>query len=438
MSAPAPLQPLHAVDARAPTRLGWWLLLAGFGGFLAWAALAPLDKGVPVSGTVMVSGNRQALQHPTGGTVRRILARDGDSVQAGQPLLELDDQALQAQAEALRAQLIGSRASAARLAAERDGAASIDFDPWLLARAEDPLTLASLELQRQLFASRRQALALELDGLAQTLAGNEAQLGGLRALHSSKRAQLRVLDEQLLGLRELAADNYIPRNRLLDVERQRAELIGLLADDAGRIGQLQRQIAELRLRAAQRREQFQEQVRSQLAETQIRSEELHHRLAGVEAELQRTLLRAPASGLVVGLSVFTEGGVVAPGQALLEIVPQDQPLLVEGRLSPALVDKVHPGLPVELLFTAFEQRTTPRVAGTLELVSADRLQDERSGEPYYAIRIRVGEEALQQLAGLRIRPGMPVEAFISTGERSLLNYLFKPLLDRTHLALAED
>jgi protease secretion system membrane fusion protein len=242
----------------------------------------------------------------------------------------------------------------------------------------------------------------------------------------------------LLGLRELAADNYIPRNRLLDVERQRAELIGLLADDAGRIGQLQRQIAELRLRAAQRREQFQEQVRGQLAEAQIRSEELHHRLAGVEAELQRTLLRAPASGLVVGLSVFTEGGVVAPGQALLEIVPQDQPLLVEGRLSPSLVDKVHPGLPVELLFTAFEQRTTPRVAGTLELVSADRLQDERSGEAYYAIRIRVGEDAMQQLAGLRIRPGMPVEAFISTGERSLLNYLFKPLLDRTHLALAED
>ncbi|MBN7823080.1 biotin/lipoyl-binding protein, partial [Bowmanella yangjiangensis] len=156
MSAPAPVQGLHAVDAGAPTRLGWWLLLVGFGGFLAWAALAPLDRGVPVSGTVMVSGNRQAVQHPVGGTVRRILARDGDMVQAGQALLELDDQALRAQAEALRAQLIGSRASADRLAAERDTAEHIDFDPWLLARGDDVLVSASLELQRQLFASHQQ------------------------------------------------------------------------------------------------------------------------------------------------------------------------------------------------------------------------------------------------------------------------------------------
>ncbi|OEC33317.1 membrane fusion protein, protease secretion system [Pseudomonas cuatrocienegasensis] len=438
MSAPAQVYPLPTADARSPARLGWWLLLGGFGGFLLWAALAPLDKGVPVSATVMVSGNRQAVQHPTGGRVLRILARDGERVSAGQALLELDGEALAAQADALRAQLIGSRASEARLAAERDAAEAIDFHPWLLQRPDDPLVVASLELQRQLFASRRQSLALELDGLAQTLAGSEAQLGGLQALRNSKQAQLRVLDEQLVGLRELAADNYIPRNRLLDIERQRVELSGLLADDFARIGQLQRQIAELRLRAGQRRAAFQEQVRSQLAEAQIRSEELHHRLLGVELEQRRTLLRAPAGGLVVGLSVFTEGGVVSPGQALMEIVPEDQPLLVEGRLSPALVDKVHPGLAVELLFSAFEQSSTPRVTGLVELVSADRLQDERSGEPYYALRIRVDEAGTRQLAGLRIRPGMPVEAFVRTGERSLLNYLFKPLLDRTHLAMAEE
>ncbi|MDH0703615.1 HlyD family type I secretion periplasmic adaptor subunit, partial [Pseudomonas toyotomiensis] len=358
--------------------------------------------------------------------------------QAGQALLELDDQALRAQAEALRAQLIGSRASADRLSAERDAAEHIDFDPWLLARGDDALVSASLELQRQLFASRQQALRLELEGLAQNLAGSEAQLDGLRALRSSKQAQLRMLDEQLLGLRELAAEQYIPRNRLLDIERQRAELFGLVADDSGRIGQLQRQIAELRLRAGQRREAFQEQVRSQLAEAQIRSEELRHRLAALEVELQQVVLRAPAAGQVVGLSVFTEGGVVAPGQALMEIVPEHQPLQVEGRLSPALVDKVHAGLPVELLFSAFEQSTTPRVPGTVQLVSADRLEDERSGDAYYAVRIRVDDAGMQQLGALRIRPGMPVEAFVRTGERSLLNYLFKPLLDRTHLALAED
>ena len=338
----------------------------------------------------------------------------------------------------MRVQFIGTRASENRLLAERDGLGAITFDLQLQAWQAEPLVSAVLASQQQLFDSRRQALALELDGLAQGSAGSESQLHGLQAVKQGKQAQEKALAEQLAGLRELARDGYIARNRLLDTERLYAELNGALADDIGRIGLLQRQIVEMRLRIGQRREEYQTEVRAQLAEAQTRSEDVRHRLAGVEFELANSQVRAPADGIVVGLSVFTEGGVISPGQQLMEIVPEHEPLLVEGRVPVNLVDKVHPGLPVELMFSAFNQSTTPRVAGEVTLVSADRLVDERTDEPYYTLRAQVSEAGMHALGDVAIRPGMPVEAFVRTGERSLLNYLFKPLADRTHMALVEE
>lgn len=433
-----PLADVLPIDERRHTRLGWWLVLAGFGGFLLWAALAPLDKGVAVSGKVMVSGNRKVVQHPGGGIIEHISVRDGDRVKAGQVLLRLNETALKAQADSLRVQFIGSRASENRLLAERDGLDAVTFDPLLQAWQADPLLASVLASQRQLFHSRRQALALELDGLEQGIAGSESQMRGLQAVRQGKQAQEKALAEQLAGLRELAREGYIARNRLLDTERLYAELNGALADDIGRIGQLQRQIMEMHLRIGQRREEYQKEVRTQLAEAQTRSEDVRHRLAGVEFELANSQVRAPADGIVVGLSVFTEGGVISPGQQLMEIVPEHESLLIEGRVPVNLVDKVHPGLPVELMFSAFNQSTTPRVAGEVTLVSADRLVDERTDEPYYTLRAQVSEQGMRDLGDVVIRPGMPVEAFVRTGERSLLNYLFKPLADRTHMALVEE
>jgi len=250
--------------------------------------------------------------------------------------------------------------------------------------------------------------------------------------------QRAALEEQLRGLRQLASEGYVPRNRLLDSERLLAQVNGEIAGDLGSLGSTRRQILELRLRMAQRREKFQEEVRGSLADAQVRAEELRNRLASARFDLANSEVRAPVAGLVVGQEVFTEGGVIAPGQQLMEILPERQPLLVDARLPVEMVDKVRVGLPVELMFSAFSQSTTPRVEGEVTLVSADRLLDERSEAPYYRVRIRVGEEGVRRLAGLEIRPGMPVEAFVRSGERSLLNYLFKPLADRTHLALGEE
>ncbi|CAM5423169.1 HlyD family type I secretion periplasmic adaptor subunit [Pseudomonas fragi] len=426
------------LDDTRYSRLGWLLMLGGFLGFLGWAALAPLDKGVAVSGKVMVSGHRKVVQHPSGGIVDRIDVRDGDKVAAGQVLIRLKETPLLGQAQSLRSQFYGSLASEARLNAERDGVASVSFPVELTALAAEPEVASNLALQRQLFDSRRQALLLDQQGIDESIAGAEAQLRGVRDSQASKVLQRTALTEQLQGLRELAREGYIPRNRLLDSERVYAQVLGSISEDYGRIGQLQRQVLEMRLKIRQLAEEYQKEVRTQLADTRVRTEDLRNRLASAEFELANSQLRAPVAGIVVGLDVFTEGGVIKPGQALMEIVPQGEPLLVEARVPVELADKVHAGLPVELMFSAFSQSTTPRVAGEVTLVSADRQVDERTDEPYYTLRAQVSEAGMAQLAGLQIRPGMPVEAFVRTGERSMLNYLFKPLLDRTHMALVEE
>ena len=426
------------LDDTRYARLGWLLMLGGFLGFLGWAALAPLDKGVAVSGKVMVSGHRKVVQHPSGGVVERIDVRDGDKVAAGQVLIRLKETPLLGQAQSLRSQFYGSLASEARLNAERDGVASVSFPTELTALASEPEVASNLALQRQLFDSRRQALLLDQQGIDESIAGAEAQLRGVRDSQASKVLQRTALTEQLLGLRELAREGYIPRNRLLDSERVYAQVLGSISEDYGRIGQLQRQVLKMRLKIRQLAEEYQKEVRTQLADTRVRTEDLRNRLASAEFELANSQLRAPVAGIVVGLDVFTEGGVIKPGQALMEIVPQGEPLLVEARVPVELADKVHAGLPVELMFSAFSQSTTPRVAGEVMLVSADRQVDERTDEPFYTLRAQVTEAGMAQLAGLQIRPGMPVEAFVRTGERSMLNYLFKPLLDRTHMALVEE
>lgn len=425
-------------DAARFSRIGWWITSVGVGGFLLWAALAPLDQGVPVSGSVVSATNRKAVQHQSGGTIREILVREGDVVRAGQVLVRFQDEQSRSHADASRAQLFHARAAEARLIAERDGMPKIRFPAELESVRNDPAAASHIALQEQLFVSRQMALRNELAAYDENIAGLKMQIAGLTEARENKKQQLALIGEQLAGLRELAKEGYVPRNRVLDLERTQAQLSAAFSEDLGSIGRAQRQVAELGMRRLQRQQEYQKEVRQQLADVQKEAEVLGHRLSAQAFELDNLQVRAPVDGTVVGMNVFTQGGVVGSGFRMMDIVPGSDPLIVEGQVPVEFVDKVRDGLPVELIFSAFDRNSTPRIPGIVTHVSADRLVDDRSGMPYYKVKAKVAPEAARLVSDLGIQAGMPVELFIRTGERTLMNYLFKPILDRAHMALTED
>jgi protease secretion system membrane fusion protein len=427
-------------DPRAYSRLGWFIVLFGVIGFLLWASFAPLDKGVPMSGYVAKESNRKAVQHLQGGIVDDILVKDGDHVKAGQVLVRMNKVNAKAEADMVAAQYFTARLSEARLTAERDGQGSITFPQELAPYKNDPRVVDVLTVQNQLFNSRRDALRNELAATEEGIAGLKSQIGGQQASRDSKKEQLAILKEQMNNLRDLAKDGYVARARLLDVERQYAQTAGAIAEDTGSIGHAQAQITELNLRRAQRLAEYQREVRTQLADAQKEADALSSKMAAGQYALQNVELKAPVDGTVMGVNVFTKGGVVAAGFKMMDIVPDADALVIEGNLPINLVDKVHPGLPVEFIFAAFNQSKTPHIPGSIETVSADRFVDEHNGQPFYKVTAKVSAKGMKMLAEnkLEIRPGMPVELFVRTGERSLMSYLLKPVFDRAHTSLTEE
>lgn len=417
-------------------RMGWILTLIGAGSFFAWASLAPLDEGIPVQGTVVVSGKRKAVQSLGAGVVSQILVREGQAVHQGEPLFRLDQTQVQADVQSLRAQYRMAWASTARWQSERDNLQQVSFPPEL-SNNPDPRLALVLEGQQQLFSSRREAFAREQSALKASIEGATRQLAGMRRARGDLTAQADSLRQQLNNLRPLAENGYIPRNRLMEYERQLSQVQQDVAQNTGESGRIEQGILESRLKLAQHIDEYQKEVRTQLADAQLKSLTLEQQLASAGFDLQHSEITAPADGIAVNLGVHTEGAVVRAGETLLEIVPQGTRLEVEGRLPVNLVDRVGSELPVDILFTAFNQSSTPRVSGEVSLVSADQLLDEKTGMPYYVLRSSVSDQALETLNGLVIKPGMPAEMFVRTGERSLLNYLFKPLLDRAGSALTE-
>ncbi len=427
-------------DASAYSRLGWIIVIVGVLGFFLWGFFAPLDKGVPMSGSVAKESNRKAVQHQVGGTVEDILVKEGDLVRAGQVLVRMNGIQANSQFEISRVQYFSARATEARLIAERDGKNSVNFPATLETARNDPRVAENIGLQTQLFMSRRIALQSEVGAIDESIAGLKMQLVGTEASRDSKKEQLEILKEQLANLRDLAKEGFVARSKLLDLERTFSQTNGALAEDIGNIGRARRQIAELGMKRVQRQQEFQREVRGQLADVQREAEALKSRMAAENFLLTNVDVKSPADGVVMGMNIFTKGGVVPPGFKLMDIVPTGDALVVEGQLPINLVDKVHPGLPVDLIFSAFNVNSTPHIPGTVTIVSADRLIDEKSGAPYYKVSARVSPEGIKLIAHhkLEIRPGMPVELFVKTGERTMMNYLFKPLIDRAKTSMTEE
>lgn len=427
-------------DASSYARLGWILVLVGFVGFLVWATFAPLDKGVPLSGTVVKESNRKAIQYQAEGIVQDILVNDGDHVKQGQVLVRMNSTQVKSNMDVTMAQYLGGRAAEARLQTELAGKSQIPFPSKLLPYKDDPRVPGIMMLQEQLLNSRQSALRNELAGADENIAGITSQAHGLEESRNAKKEQLAIAKEQMDSTRELAAEGYIARNRFLDLQRTYSQLLGQIAEDVGNLGRSRRQIAELNLRKMQRTQEYQKEVRTQLAETQKEAEALEGRLKGQAFEVGSVEIKSPVDGTVLGSTVFTRGGVVSPGAKMMEIVPTDDSVVVEGQLAVNLIDKVHPGLPVELIFAAFNSNKTPHIQGTVIQVAADRAVEERTGNPYYKVRAKVTPEGAKMIAAkkMAVVPGMPVEIFVKTGERSMMSYLLKPVFDRAKTSMSED
>lgn len=423
---------------RKPTLIGLLLLLFGFGGFLLWAMLAPLDEGVPAPGSIVIESQRKPVQHLTGGIVRKVYVHEAQQVEAGTLLVELDDTQLRAELETLKGRYYGGLALEARLQAERYQAGSIVFPHELVAVAvEDPEAQRSMELQRHLFYSRRSALSAELRSIEQGIASLQSQRNGLQARLNGRRAQFALLEEQLAGSRNLAADGYLPRNRLLEEERQGADLYSQMADLEASIIARGSDISELRLRREARRGEFLQRVDAELAEVARELPAQTKKLTALADDLARTRMASPVKGTVVGLQVQSSNAVVAAGSKIMEIVPADERLILEARIDPQLIDRLQPGLLADVRFSAFQDAPDYIVEGRLISVSADRFTDPVSNMPYFLGRIEILPESLGRLNDKQLVSGMAAEVVIKTGERSLLDYLVRPLIRRVSSSMTE-
>lgn len=425
-------------DIQKYMQLGWWIVIIGFGGFLIWASLAPLDKGVPLNGKVSVATNRKAVQHQLGGTVEAILVKEGAVVKSGDVLVRMNNIQAKANADANRVQYYIAKATEARLVAERDDLKTIEFPNVLNGDTNNVRVLSYLDAQKEVFFSRRSELKSELSAIGENITGLISQTKGLQASRDNKIKQLTLINEQLKGIRELEKEGYVPHNRLLELEQSAAQISATISTDIGNIARARSQVSELKLNQLNRRQEYKREVREKLLEVQRQVDALGSQLAGLDYDLEKVFVKSPAAGTVVGLNVFTKGAVVAPGFKLMDIVPSDDLLVVEGQLPIHLIDKVKLGLEVDLMFTAFNRNSTPYIPGKVTQISADSLIDEATGISYYQLVSKVSPEGIEMLTTLEIKPGMPVEMFVKTGERTMMNYLLKPILDRLKLSMSEE
>ena len=406
-------------------------VVLAFAAFMVWALTAPLDGGVIITGTVTVSGNRQSVQHSSGGVVQQILVKEGAIVNKGDLLLRINPLNSEANLVGAELQYINLLATESRLLADRSGA-EIRWKPELARFGErDPRVIEAKQLQSQLMHSRRTELDSQTRILREQLAGHQANAQGLVKGTVEKRSQLRLISEEARNTQQLAKEGYVPEATANAVLRSQSALQGDLASIQSQAAQLQTAIAATELQIAQLRMAYNKDIDNQLSETQKNREAYQTRMNSFKFDLNQTEVRAPVGGTLVALKVNTIGGVVSSGQVLMEIVPTNSRLIIEAQVPPASIDKVKVGLAADLRFSAFNQTTTPVVPGRVTLVGADKLPGPPgSGGDYYLAQLETTAEGLALLGENRIQAGMPVEVIVKTGERSFMVYLLKPLSDK--------
>lgn len=420
------------------SRIGLWALAIGFGGFLLWASLAPLDEGVPSQGQVAIDTKRKTVQHLSGGIIKEVLVGEGATVKEGQLLMRLDDAAAKASFEAVRQRYLGLRAVQGRLFAEQTGQASITYHPDLIAAAGDPLIKQQIANQELLFQSRKSALQADLQGIEESIQGQQGLSQSYAEMLTNRKNQMALLNEELVNTRGLVKEGYVPRNRQLELERQVSESSSSIAELQGNNVRSLRSVGELRQRAIARKQEYRKEVETQLGEVTREALSDAGKFAALQDELSRTQILSPAAGQVVALAAQTVGGVITPGQKLMDIVPANESLLLETRVLPHLIDSVKPGMAVDVRFSSFARSPQLVVEGALTSISGDLLVDPQTGAGYYLARVALTPKGLKKLGNRQMQPGMPVEVVLRTGERSMLTYLLHPLTKRIAASMNEE
>lgn len=410
------------------------LLMAGIG---LWGATAPLTGAVLASGSVVVDSNVKKVQHPSGGIVGRIFVREGDRVQQGSLLLRLDETIAQANLRVVAKQLDELAARQARLRAERDGAPSMDTPPTFGERLENADVAAILAGERSLFESRQSAREGQKAQLRERINQLREEIEGLGAQREAKLREIALVKKELEGAETLWKQKLMPITKLTALQREAARLDGEGAQLKAQVAQANGKISEIELQIIQLNQDMRAEVAKDLREAEGKEAELVERRVTAEDLLRHIEIRAPQEGMVHQLAVHTVGGVIAQGESLMLIVPENDALMIEARIAPQDIDRVRQGQSAYLRFTAFDQRVTPEYEGVVTRVSADLTRETQSGVAYYVVRLALTEAAGREAGSLKLIPGMPVEAHIRTGERTALSYFLKPLRDQFARAFTE-
>ena len=433
-----PPAPADRPPIQRPLLLGVSGIGIFFGGFGAWADLTPLSSAASGPGQIRAESHRKTVQHLEGGIVREILVKEGDLISEGQVLARLDDTQSSAKLGLLKGQNDALRALEARLIAERDGLPAVVYPLELGLRRSNPRVAETIAGQETIFASRRKSLRGQVEVLEQRISQLEAEIGSYQAQMTSAENQLRFVDEELETVRELFQRGLEKKPRLLVLEKQFAQLEGVKGQQVGLMARAQQAIGETKLQIAGLGNNEAKEVTAELREVQAKLAEFDDKLRAAVDVQERTEILAPQAGRVVKLRHFTLGGVLKPGEPLLDVVPQLDKLVIDARVSPVDIDMVHPGLDAEVKLSAFKQRSLPIILGKVQSVSADALSDDRTGHTFYLAQIELEPAELRRLKGIQLYSGMTAEVLILTGKRTPLRYLLDPLSDSFRKAFRED
>ena len=414
-------------STRGPMTAGLLALVLLVGGFGTWAVMAQITGAVITSGQIEVDRNRQVIQHPDGGVVTEILVDEGDTVAAGDLLIKLDATTLQSELAIVEGQLFELMARRGRLEAERDGIETLTFDPILMAA---PTGSELMEGQRRLFDARLESTKRATEQLDQQRAQIASQLDGISAQQTALDTQKTLISQELGDQQKLLDQKLVQASRVMGLQREEANLLGRVGELTASAAQAAERMTEIDIQVLTLTTTRREESITRLRDLQYNELELSERRRTLVRQLDRLDIRAPVSGVVYGLQVFAEQSVIRPADPVMFLVPQDRPLVIATKVRPVDIDQIHLGQDVILRFSAFDQRRTPELHGKVTLVSADIFQDEATGMAFYQAEIQLNEgEATRLPEDMVLIPGMPVEAFVRTADRSPMDYLLKPLAD---------